>query len=580
MPYLSNDAFPFASSTLLKRALAVAFIVLTWAATGPIPSALADAATFGLTERADRYIVQTGSGLEFAISRHNGDVLSINYKGRECQAPHEKVQRYSHYASGLSGSSIVSAQTDPKGSWIKITADDQKDGVIQYYIAHAGENNLYMATYAQKLPSPGEMRFIVYLDRDVFTNVPIPSDIHRADHGVEGKDVFKNAATGATYSKFYGASPIIDRPMHGVTGNHIGCFMDMGNRERSSGGPFFRDIENQSTGKSAEFYNYMFSGHTQTEPFRPGLKGPYAMQFTDGKLPKPPDYAFLAKLNLKGYVPADQRGRITGRATGVPVGHRSTVALASPAAQYWTSPIADGSYTIDHVLPGAYTETLYDVELAVAKKAVTVQEGRITQSDIAATLLIPPAVFRIGTWDGTPGGFLNADKIANHHPSDSCMAPFKNGNFIIGRSRESDWPLGEWKDVNNDQRITFPLSADQTRTSLTFRMGVTLTYDNARPQIEVNADSPRAWKSALPAPSAQPTRSRGITRGTYRGNNHTFLFDIPPNALHNGTNTIDIHVESSTKGMGGFLSPNIVFDALDLVRTDDAAKAAVSVSDP
>ena len=130
-----------------------------------------------------------------------------------------------------------------------------------------------MATYAEKSPPPGEMRFIAYLNRDVFTHLPASSDISRADGGVEGKDVFRNSKTGTTYSKFYGATPIIDGGVHGVSGDGIGCFMNMGNRETSSGGPFFRDIENQSSGEAAEFYNYMFSGHTQTEPFRPGLKG-------------------------------------------------------------------------------------------------------------------------------------------------------------------------------------------------------------------------------------------------------------------------------------------------------------------
>src|SRR5207237_7635720 len=124
-----------------------------------------------------------------------------------------------------------------------------------------------------------------------------------------------------------------------------------------------------------------------------------------------------------------------------------------------------------------YTETLYDVELAVAKKSVTIQAGKTATADIAATLLIPPAVFRIGTWDGTPRGFLNADKIADHHPSDACMKPFASGNFVVGRSKDGDWPLGEWKGVNNDQRITFPLTAGQAKTPLTLRIGVTLTYE-------------------------------------------------------------------------------------------------------
>jgi rhamnogalacturonan endolyase len=542
-----------------------------------VNTARAQSARFGLSEQKGAYVVDTGAGLIFAISRGNGDLISMKYKGRECEAQMSEGKRYSHYASGLSGGSKITAEKDPGDNWIKISIDDEKIGVTQYYIARRGESNIYMATYAEKLPPPGEMRFITYLNRDVFTHLPSPSDISQSDGGVEGKDVFKNSKTGTTYSKFYNATDIIDGGVHGVSGNGIACFMNMGNRETSSGGPFFRDIENQSGSGAAEFYNYMYSGHTQTEPFRPGLKGPYALQFTDGEPPTPPDYSFIEQLHLKGYVPPSGRGALTGRGAGVPSGNRATVALSNASAQYWANPDDDGTYTIKNALPGTYTETLYDVELAVAKTTVTIEAGETTKADIVATLLIPPAIFRIGMWDGTPRGFLNADKIADHHPSDVCMTPFTNGNFIVGKSRELDWPLGEWKDVNNDQRITFTLTPEQAETPLTLRIGITWAFNDGRPQIEVNAQTPQARKSALPAPSNQPKQSRRITRGTYRGNNDIFPFDIPQGSLHSGTNTIDIHIDGSKKSYPGFLSPNVVFDAIDLVTTADARRATATL---
>lgn len=521
-------------------------------------------------------MIDTGAGLAFAVSRKDGDLISIKYKGRECEAPIEKVGRHSHYGSGLSASSKITAEKDPAGEWIKITIEDEQIGVTQYYIAREGESNIYMATYAAKLPPPGEMRFLVYLNRSVFTRLPPSSDISQSDSGVEGKDVFKNSTTGTTYSKFYGAKPIIDGGVHGVGGEEIGCFMNMGNRETSSGGPFFRDIENQSTAAAAECYNYMFSGHTQTEPFRPGLKGPYALEFTDGQAPAPLNYSFIEKLNLKAYVPVSRRGTLNGRVSGVPPGDRATVTLANATAQYWTNPDATGKYTIANALPGTYTQMLYDVELAVAQKTASVEAGEMSTADIAATLLIPSAIFRIGKWDGTPHEFLNAGTIGEHHPSDSLMKPFSNGNFFVGTSTDGEWPLAEWKGVNNNQRITFGLTAEQARTPLTFRVGVTITFNEGRPLIELNAATSHAWKSTLSQPSNQPRQSRSITRGTYRGNNDIFQFELPVAAVHEGTNTIDIHVESGKKSYDGFLSPNIVFDAIDLVTTIDAKRAAAS----
>ena len=75
---------------------------------------------------------------------------------------------------------------------------------------------------------------------------------------------------------------------------------------------------------------------------------------------------------------------------------------------------------------------------------------------------------------------------------------------------------------------------------------------------------------------SQPS-SRSLTIGTYRGNNDIFSFDIPPHALHGGENTIDIHVENGKKSYPGFLSPNVVFDAIDLVTTADAKRAAATL---
>lgn len=50
--------------------------------------------------------------------------------------------------------------------------------------------------------------------------------------------------------------------------------------ETSSGGPFMRDINGQTSDDEQELYWYMNSGHVRTEPWRLGLMGPYAMTFT------------------------------------------------------------------------------------------------------------------------------------------------------------------------------------------------------------------------------------------------------------------------------------------------------------
>jgi rhamnogalacturonan endolyase len=302
---------------------------------------------FGVTTTNTSYVVDTGADVKFTILRagsttstiHLGDLTSITYKGSEMLAPYSSTSRYSHYEQGLSSVTTVSATVDPAGNWIKITCDDSNttggSGIIHYYLAKKGENNIYMASLPIDVHvGPGEGRFIAYLSKNVFTNLGLetPSDISANNGAVEGSDVF-HEPSGLTESKFYNTRRMIENAYHGVTGSGVGAWMFMGNREHSAGGPFFKDIDFQTTSNATEIYNCLFTGHTQTEPFRQGLQGPYALQFTDGSLPTTPDYAWMENTGIQGWIPTSQRGTLTGAATGVPAGHEATVALSNPTAQ-------------------------------------------------------------------------------------------------------------------------------------------------------------------------------------------------------------------------------------------------------
>jgi hypothetical protein len=141
----------------------------------------------------------------------------------------------------------------------------------------------------------------------------------------------------------------------------------------------------------------------------------------------------------------------------------------------------------------------------------------------------------------------------------------------VGATPDSNWPLEQWKDVNNNNQITFNLSSAQAGTPLTLRIGISLAQFGGRPQITVNSGQTNAWASSLPSPSSQPN-SRGITRGTWRGNETIFTYNIPTSALVAGNNTINISVNSGTAGTG-FLSPGITYDAIDLVPTASLTNA-------
>lgn len=58
--------------------------------------------------------------------------------------------------------------------------------------------------------------------------------------------------------------------------------------------------------------------------------------------------------------------------------------------------------------------------------------------------------------------------------------------------------------------------------------------------------------------------TRGITRGTTRGNNTLYEVDIPASALQAGSNRIEIGLASGSPD-NGYLSPAVVFDSVQLV---------------
>lgn len=142
---------------------------------------------------------------------------------------------------------------------------------------------------------------------------------------------------------------------------------------------------------------------------------------------------------------------------------------------------------------------------------------------------------------------------------------------MVGTNADADWPMAQFVDVNNAQRITFNLTAVQAAAAQTLRIGITLGFEGGRNRVTVNAGQPYAWTSGIPAAS-RDLNSRGITRGTYRGDNQVYTYNIPTSALRAGVNTIDLPVVSGSSG-SGFLSPNVVYDAIDLVPTASLTNA-------
>jgi rhamnogalacturonan endolyase len=527
---------------LLRRLLWIV-LPITLVVTG---SALARAAT------TTDITFDTGSGVVFTVDGMNGDMKSLQHNGVELAAP---GQAAGQFESGWT-SANVSSQTFNRGQSILVTAANPSIGVTQYYFARRGDNTIYLATNISSTLDPAEARFISRLDSSLLPDSAVAANTGGSSGAIEGSDVF-GFPDGTTASKFYSSQRLIAQQPYGASGPGHGVFIIPGTQEESSGGPFFRDIEVNNTGDVTNLTAYLFSSHAQTESLRTGLHGPYALAITDGSAPAATNLDFLSSF-IPGLLSARQRGTVRGQVSGSFGGLPVTVALAGPNGQFWTSVAATCSFTIPKVRPGTYTATLYAGELAIGTPAsVTVSAGRTATVNLSGNVPTPGSLFQIGTFDGTPAGFLNADRIETEHPSDVRMSPWTVANFDA-TAPASGFPMALFKTVNSPLTVTFNLDSVPANGAV-LRIATTLSFAGGRPAIAIGDFTSPSSDSPLPT----NLDSRGVTRGTWRGINHIYTFTIPASALQVGSNAAAISVVSGSSGTG-FLSPNFVFDALAL----------------
>ncbi|MFG2945844.1 rhamnogalacturonan lyase B N-terminal domain-containing protein [Streptomyces adustus] len=530
---------------------------------GPL-AGTASAAGFGWSDDGSNYVVDTGASLVFKVSKTNGDLTSLVYKGTEYQGYGGKN---SHVESGL-GTSTVTVSQSGTTILISVTYGTLK----HYYAARSGENNVYVWTNKAD-SSVTATRYIVRVKAGLFLNDE-PDSYTYAPTVIESADVFKKS-DGQTRAKHYSKLRVMDYSYIGWTTGSVGLWIVRSNHEKASGGPFYRSLLRHQSTDGGGLYEIQYYGENQTESERFGLQGPYVIALTDGGTPSSSLYpgtlttSWADSLGISGYVSASGRGRVAGVGiTGRDTTYAYTVGLANSAAQYWGSArSSDGWFSIAGALPGSYTLTVFKGELAVYTTSVTVTAGGTTTLN---TIAIPSsndpsnasAIWRIGDWTGSPSGFKNADLMTYAHPSDVRAAAW-TGNVVIGSGTEtSAFPCYLWKDVNSGIVVYFKLTAAQAAAAHTLRIGVTTAYANGRPQVVVND----TWTSAVPSPPTQPS-TRSLTVGSYRGNNYTFTYSVPASAWLTDTsayNTLRIYVASGS-GTTSYLSAGTSVDAIDLL---------------
>jgi rhamnogalacturonan endolyase len=544
------------------------------AAAGPdrMLATVAAVSSFGLTQDANFYTIDTGAGLVFKVRRLDngvstqsaGDIASMVYNGVEYQDQARGTQVNSGFDFLYSGVSAVDVGAVTVGTdVVKVTV--KAGNLTHYYIARRGEAKIYMGTYFTSEPDTLNLaRFIVRVPIARLPNGPAPSDLRGNTGAIEASDVF-GMPNGETRSKHYSNMRLKDWQYIGATGTNVGLWIVRDNNEGNSGGPFYRSLLNQGTSTDQEITYIINYGEGQTEPLRTKILNTYTMVFNDGSAPGAVDTSWLGTLGLTGWVGPEARGTVSGAGiTGRDPRFAYTVGFSSATAQYWAAADAtDGHFTSAGMIPGTYTMKVYKNELAVDTRTVTVNAGASTSAGTIAVTGDPgaaTALWRIGDWDGSPAEFINGGKVTTMHPSDVRMASWTPGDYVVGTSTAATgFPAYQWKDVNGALTVRFNLRQSQI-VPLRLRVGITTAFAGGRPKAQVNG-----WVSANPSPSTQPS-SRTLTVGTYRGNNTMYTFDIPASELVVGQNVLTLTAISGTSGTR-FLSPGYSYDAIDLIPT-------------
>ncbi|KAJ8544377.1 hypothetical protein ON010_g11891 [Phytophthora cinnamomi] len=510
------------------------------------PPTVSAATGFGYTTGSDKYIISTGKGLTVTMKQSTCDITSIKFNGKELQYK----SKATHVNSGLGKvTSSVKTLSDSKKT-IRVIC--KATGLEQTYLFRPNENVIYLGTYHSSNLVLPELRFLARLDKTVVNAGITEATIESGMTPIEAEDVVSNSK-GLTRSKFYSGVPFIDDAVHGVKSSAAGVYFvisDLG-YETSSGGPFFRDINNKLD-VSNELTFYMNSDHTRTEDYRYGFHGPYALAFTNGAAPSASslDFSFFQNLGLTGFVPSAKRGKMSGTITDAKavLGNSDVVVgFSNAAAQYWVK-VAAGkkTFTSPSMKAGRYTATVYKKQLAVGTASVLINAGSTKTQNIAVSYnMTSKPIWRIGEWDGTPDGFLNADKIHKMHPSDSRMSAWKALTFKAGTDANSAFPMAQFRGA---------------KSSRTLKIGLTLAQSSARSSVTVNG------KWIAPVPASVAVKTRGVTRGVTVGNYRLYEYTIPSSALVTGTNTIKLTVASGASDPAQkFLAASVVFDALELV---------------
>lgn len=217
-----------------------------------IPTAFA---AWGYSDDGSNYVVDTGASLVVKVSKANGDMTSIVYNNVQYNGQNGKN---SHVESGL-GSSAVSISQYSSPAVIKVSIIH---GTLKHWLVFRQNlPNVYIFVN-KKDDSVTVQRYIVRIPNGIFSRQSTDTDwIPDGAATIESGDV-NGDSNGYTYSKHYTGlkyGRTIDYDYVGYTKSGVGAFMIRCNREKASGGPFFRSLQRRGGGGVDLYDIYWYS---------------------------------------------------------------------------------------------------------------------------------------------------------------------------------------------------------------------------------------------------------------------------------------------------------------------------------
>ena len=271
-------------------------------------------AAWGWSDDGSNYVVDTNANLVVKVSKHNGDLTSIKYRGVEYNGQNGKN---SQVESGL-GASTVTIKTY-NSNVIKVSV---AFGTLRHYLVFRyGNPNVYIFMN-KKDSSVTVSRYIVRVPANIFTNnEDEDTDWVPANAGViESGDI--NGRDGKTWSKHYSGKEYgrtMDYDYVAYTNSQVGMYLIRSNHEKASGGPFFRSLIRRGGSGGPDLYDIYHYNMGHTDVMRLGLQGPSVLHFTDnGAAPnsnlfaRKADWGWMNDLEIEGWVPASGRGAVAG----------------------------------------------------------------------------------------------------------------------------------------------------------------------------------------------------------------------------------------------------------------------------